>query len=873
MKVSLNWLQDYVNVHLEPSIIAEKLTMAGLEVEAVEPRYDYLDNIVVARVIKVKKHPNADKLSVCQVDAGQDEIIQIVCGAPNVHEDMFVPCALPGAVLPGNFKIKKGKLRGEVSEGMLCSSSELKLDMDSAGIMDLKGDFLPGTPLEQALKLSDTIFEIDLTPNRPDCLSCIGVAREVAAFMEPVKKIRLPDYKLPENKISENKIPDISIHDYARVDIIDPDLCPRYSAGLLFDVKIEPSPFWLQEKLESIGLTPINNVVDVTNFVMMETGQPLHAFDFDKLSKGEIIVKRAGQDKNFTTLDSKEYKLESDMLMICDGDGPVAIAGVMGGENSEISESTTKVLVESAYFNPVSIRKTAKKTGIATDASHRFERGCDPEGTVNALNRTLALIAQVCSCARIAKDIIDQYSQKITELTIDLNTKALNGRIGTNLDDNKIKNMLESVGFKVKKISDARLKVGIPSFRVDVTRPEDLSEEIARLWGYNNIETSYPHIAAKGKLLDKRVSLRGKIRQIMTGFSFFEAINYNFINENFPDRLNLSDSDKRREVETIINPISDKMSVLRSSLIPGLLETMKKNISWQTDSLRLFEIGKIFFATQKGSLPEEREIVAGIITGNRTEQTWYSKKSELDFFDLKGVVEGLFKSLLIEKTNFERVSFEKIEDNAFPYYQNGYAAIIKSDDSLIGSLGKIDGKVLKNYGLKQDAFVFEFEFNVLQALIPENVTARPLPKFPSASRDITIIVDRSITIGSVLDQIDKIAEKQSLIEKVFLFDAFEDKPREDKHCEDKPREDKPREDKHCEDKHCEDKPREDKHCEDKHCEDKPFRDKPLLENKRSLSFRFVYRAVNKNLKEKNIKKLHTKISKTIIDIFNADLPK
>jgi phenylalanyl-tRNA synthetase beta chain len=812
MKVSLNWLKEYIKVDLDPLIIAEKLTMAGLEVEAVEERYNYLDNIVAAKVIEVNKHPNADKLSVCKVDAGGDDLIQIVCGAPNVYAGMFVPCALPGAVLPGDLKIKKGKLRGEVSAGMLCSAAELRLETDAAGILDLNGSFVPGTPLEKALKLSDIVFEVDLTPNRPDCLSYIGVAREVGAFTEPEQKVKLPDFRVPEDKIG-----DLSIHDYAKVQISDPDLCPRYSAGLLFDVKIEPSPFWLQDRLESIGLTPINNVVDITNFVMMETGQPLHAFDFDSVAEGRIVVKRAGSDVDFTTLDNKNHKLEPDMLMICDGDGPVALAGVMGGENTEISDSTTTVLVESAYFNPVSIRKTAKKTGIATDASHRFERGVDPEGTVNALNRALTLIAQVCNTTTIAKDIIDEYPQKQAQPEIDMNTDALNSLLGTHLDAHEIKHILESVDFKVEKTDEEWLKVGIPSFRVDVTRPEDLSEEVARLWGYNNIETSYPMVAAKGKLLNKKVSLREKIRLIMTGLSFFEAINYNFVNENSWDRLNLSERDKRREVETILNPISDQMSVLRSSLIPGLLETMKKNNSLQADTLKLFEIGKIFFATQKGSLPEEREVVAALMTGNRSDQSWYSKKRRLDFFDLKGVVEGLLQGLIIGN-----LSFEKIEDESCPYYKNGNAAFVKSGDTLIGTLGQINEKVLKNYGLKQDGFVFDLDFKALQALIHGSITAKPLPKFPSVSRDITIIVEKSVTIGAILDQFEKIAQKQSLIEQVSLFDVFEGEA--------------------------------------------------LSENKKSLSFRVVYRAANRTLKEKNIKKLHTNISKTIIDLFDADLP-
>jgi len=799
MKVSLSWLKEYIHVDLEPSVMAKKLTMAGLEVDAVEERYDYLNNIVVAKVNEVKKHPNADKLSVCMVDAGGDELIQIVCGAPNVREGMVVPCALPGTVLPGDFKIKKGKLRGEVSAGMLCSASELKLNTDSAGIMDLEGDFVAGTPLDEALNVSDTVFEIDLTPNRPDCLSIIGVAREVGAFTEPKQTVRFPDFMLPESKIGCE-----SIHDYAKVQIIDPDLCPRYSAGLLFDVTIEPSPFWLQERLESIGLTPINNVVDITNFVMMEMGQPLHAFDFDEVAKGKIIIRRAGSDTNFTTLDSKDHKLESDMLMICDGKRPVALAGVMGGENSEISNSTTRVLVESAYFNPISIRKTAKKTGIASDASHRFERGVDPDGTVKALNRAVSLMAQICG-ATIAKDIIDEHPNKPVPLELDLNTNALNTRLGTNLSTDAIGEILTSVEFKVEKTDDILLKVGVPFFRVDVIRPEDLSEEVARLWGYNNIQTSYPLVPAKGKLLDEKISFREKIRQIMTGFSFSEVINYNFINENSCDRLNLLDNDKRRYVETILNPISDQMSVLRSSLIPGLLETMKRNISQQSDTLKFFEIGKIFFATQKGSLPEEKEMIAGLITGNRSDSSWCSKKTKVDFFDLKGAVEGFFEAFMIEN-----IVFGKIEDESCPYYKDGYAAYVKSGDTLMGTLGKIEEKVLKNYGLKQDAFIFDFSFNAIQDLLPKVVTAESLPKFPSISRDITIIVDRTVTVGAILKQIELISKKEVLIENVFLFDVFEGQP--------------------------------------------------LSEDKKSLSFRVVYRSTSKT------------ISKIILDQFNADLP-
>ena len=811
MKVSLNWLKSYISIDLEPSVISEKLTMAGLEVEAIEEKYDYLTHVVVAKVLDVSQHPNAEKLSVCWVDVGGDQPLQIVCGAPNVRKGMFSPCALEGAVLPGDLKIKAGKLRGEISQGMLCSASELRLNSDASGIMDLEGEYEAGTPLDKAIKLSDTIFELNLTPNRPDCLSMIGVAREMGAFTEPGHKVKFPLFSLPEEKIGKE-----SIHDHAQVEILDPDLCPRYSAGLLFDVKIKPSPFWLKERLEAIGLTSINNVVDITNFVMMEMGQPLHAFDFDRVAKGKIIVRRADSDAEFTTLDSKTHTLQPDMLMICDGERPVALAGVMGGENSEITDTTTRVLIESAYFNPVSVRKTAKITGISTDASHRFERGIDPDGTVNALKRAVSLMAELCD-ATVAQGFIDAYPEKFVPTDIELSTTALNTRLGTDLDTDAIKRILESVEFEVEKKDADKLVVGVPSFRVDVTRPEDLSEEVARLWGYNNIQTSYPLVLAEGRPLSPKVGLRKRIRQILSGFSLSEAINYNFIHENSCDRLNLAQEDKKRNVETILNPISDQMSVLRSSMIPGLLETMKKNNSQQTPSVRIFEIGKIFHATQKGDLPEETEMVAGLLTGNRSEQTWYSKKSEIDFFDLKGVVEGFFEALMIRDLKFER-----IVDQSFPYYQKGNAAFIKSGDMLIGTLGKMDAKVLKNFGLKQDAFVFDFSFNAIQNLLPGSITARLLPKFPSISRDITIIVSTSIAVGSVLKQMDAFFGRESLIEHIFLFDAFEGPP--------------------------------------------------LSEGKKSLSYRIIYRSEEKTLKEKNIQKIHEALTKMLLNEFDAYLP-
>jgi phenylalanyl-tRNA synthetase beta chain len=810
MKVTLSWIKEYISLNLEPDEIASKLTMAGLEVDAVDNLFAYLQDIVVARVLEVRNHPNADKLSCCVVDTGGGQTAHIVCGAPNVRPGMFSACALPGVTLPGDIKIKKSKLRGELSEGMLCSGAELRLDTDAAGILDLPGEHEPGTPLIQALDLSDTVFEIDLTPNRPDCLSVMGVAREVGAFVQPNQKIAKPDVTFSRQRLSPS-----SIHDHARVDIRDPDLCPRYSAGLLFDVTVGPSPFWLRRRLESVGLTPINNVVDVTNFVMMETGQPLHAFDYDELAEGRIVVQKAGKAMAFTTLDSKVHQLDPDMLMICDGQRPVALAGVMGGENSEISPDTTRVLIESACFNPVSIRRTAKRTGIASDASHRFERGVDPDGTVFALQRAMTLIADLCDAA-MATGIIDACPAEPVPLCIDLDPDALNIRLGTQLTVEEISRILKSVEFRVQPSGNGCLMVSVPTFRVDVTRPEDLSEEVARLWGYNRISTTYPPVPAKGRPLDPVILTRGSVRRILNGLSFYEAINYNFIARDFCDRLHLSETDLRRNVVEILNPLSDQMAVLRTSLLPGLLDNMRRNISQQTDTLHLFEIGKTFFNTDKNTLPDEVEMVAGLMTGSRTQQAWYSKKQPLDFFDIKGRVEDLLEGLGIED-----VVVSRLEDEACPYFESGYGAKMHKQEDL-GFLGKISRPVLKNFGLKQDAYVFELNLAALMAHMPDKIQARPLPRFPSISQDVTLIVDRQIPVGDVLGEMKAIAEEEFLVEDMYLFDLFEGSP--------------------------------------------------LAEGKKSLSFRIVYRSENKTLMEKHIRKLHAGISSRLVNAFHADLP-
>ncbi len=815
MKVSLSWLKDYIPIKMDAEDLAEALTMAGLEVEAVSDRYNYLDTVVVGRVVEVNPHPNANKLKLCSVDIG-GQTIPVVCGAPNTKKDMLAPCALPGTCFPNGIILEQSNIRGEVSKGMLCSPVELGLGISGSGIMELKQNLAVGDKLHHALGLSDTVFEIDLTPNRPDCLSIIGTAREIAAFQKT--KVSYPEINVSEplaEPLAESPDTAGDISNFSSVTIIDPDLCPRYSARLVFDIKIEPSPFWLQDRLVSVGLKPINNIVDITNFVMMETGQPLHAFDFDRLAENRIVVRAAEEGEQFTTLDQKERILSTGMLLICDGEKPVALAGVMGGMNSEIEDSTTRILLESAYFDPICIRKTSKKTGLATDASHRFERGTDLGGTVKALNRAVQLISEICG-GKIIHGIIDEYPKPAPERIITLSVDASNRRLGTSLSQDEIEQYLKSIEFAVEKIDDDKLRVVPPSFRVDINRFEDLTEEIARLYGYNNIETTFPLIPAEARPPSKKIELRNRIKQLMTCLGFTEAINYSFINKLSCDRLELKADDPKRLMMDVLNPISEDQATMRISLIPGLLETMQYNISVQNRNLKLFEIGNVFFHTgQKDSLPDEVEILSGLWTGARVDAYWGSKEISCDFYDLKGAVEELLRNLGIINT-----TFTAIEPDACCYTKPGYSARIIVDDSLIGLLGEIHPLVLRNYDLKQKAYVFELDFDKLIGIVPDIKLAKPIPKFPATSRDITLIVDKDIEAMNILKMVEILNE--NLVENLHLFDVYEGSP--------------------------------------------------IPAGKKSISLRITYRSAFETLEDEMINSLHKDITGRLIKEFDAILP-
>jgi phenylalanyl-tRNA synthetase beta chain len=804
MKVSISWLKEYVPVNMKPDQLAQALTMAGLEVGAVERRYAYLDTVLVGRITQVRPHPQAEHLKLCHVHVG-DRHLPIVCGAPNVEENMLAPVALPDTVLPDGTRIERSLLRGQASEGMLCSAAELGLGSDAGGIMGLDPHLPVGQGLAAALELAEAVLEVELTPNRPDCLSLLGVAREIAA-------IQKTSIKYPDTAIDD---PDDTIAKLTSVRIEAPKHCPRYAARLLENVRIAPSPFWLQDRLLSVGLRPINNIVDVTNFVLMETGQPLHAFDFDQLDEHRIVVRTAYDGESFVTLDQKERKLAAEMLLICDGRKPVAIGGVMGGLNSEIQDNTTRVLIEGAYFSPMSIRRTSKKLGLSTEASYRFERGVDPNGTIRAINRAARLMAEV-SGATIVCGVVDEHPLPQSPPRIFLGVAHTNRLLGTRLNRQEIGELLKSIEFDVKPGGDSdKLTVVPPSFRVDVTRPEDLIEDVARLYGYERIPTTFPSIPATGRRGNRQLELRNRIKSLITGFGFTETIQYSFTHKLSGERLRLAADDRRRNTIALLNPLSEDQAVMRTSLVPGLLETMRFNLSQQARNLRIFEIGKVFLDHTGNNLPEEVEMLGALWSGSRTEPSWRSREVACDFYDLKGVTEGLLNWLGIGRLRFTRLAADECT-----YHRPGYSAQILVEKMPIGMLAELHPQVRETYNLKQTAYVLELDLNRLFGIIPAEKTYQPTAKFPAVFRDITLIIDKAVETQTVLARVEGFRE--DLIEALQLFDVFEGEP--------------------------------------------------IPAGQKSVSFRITYRSADCTLADEDINALHKAVTERLVKAFNATLP-
>jgi phenylalanyl-tRNA synthetase beta chain len=751
MIVTYNWLKEFVDFDLPPAELADLLTMLGLEVEGMEVRGEGMDGVVVAVVEEKSQHPNADKLSLCKVNNGR-EILDIVCGARNFQVGDKVALAQIGTVLPGDFKIKRSKIRGEESLGMLCSETELGISNESAGIMILPQEYELGIPLFEALGLKDTIYEIGLTPNRADCLSVIGIAREIAA------KLGIT-VKYPGHGVEEKG--DV-ITGIASVVVDDPELCPRYAARYISGCKIGPSPGWLANRLKSVGLRSINNVVDITNYVLMEYGHPLHAFDFDQLAEGKIIVRRAHEGETFRTLDGQERLLNTADLTIRDGNKAVALAGIMGGENSEISDSTTNILLESAYFNPSSTRLTSKRLGLHTDASHRFERGADINILIRAIDCAAALIADL-SGGTIAKGILDVYPTKCTPKKITARVDKINRDLGLQLTDDAIGRIFRNLEFQVGSVQPGTLEVSIPSFRVDIEREIDLVEEIARLNGFENIPTTMAIATVSSDLPPRHQRLERRLRNLMAAQGFNEVINFSFISPVVFDKLLLEENDPRRVTVKLRNPLVEEQSVMRTTLLSSLLETAARNISYREMNQHIFELRRVYLPKPGQELPDEPLFLAGVLTGRREVAGWNQGAEQVDFFDAKGVVENIIKDFNVAAALF---SAENIET----FYHPGKACNIVLGDETAGSIGELHPDVLENFAIDQNVYYFEIDFEKLLKNSREAISVAPPSRYPDSTRDIAMLIADEVSFKMVLESVTGLKIKE--IEDVDIFDLY-----------------------------------------------------------------------------------------------------
>ncbi len=684
MKISLNWIRDYINLNLPVNDLVKGLIDLGIEVESVEDQSAVLKNFVIGKVIERAKHPNADKLSVCKVDVGTGELLNIVCGAPNVDAGQTVCVALVGAIVPnGGFEIKKAKLRGEPSEGMICSAKELNLGDDHSGIMVLNTDLPVGTPFAEYLKANDVILEIGITPNRGDLLSHIGVARELGALTGS-------ELKIPASEVNESGN---ELKDAIAVDIEDPKGCLRYCGTMVKNVKVKQSPEWLQQRLIAVGLRPINNIVDVTNYVMMECGQPLHAFDYDKISGKKIIVKKAGSTAKFTTLDGKERKLREDILMICDAEKPVALAGIMGGENSEISDSTTNIFIESAYFDPVLTRLSSKYLGLQSDSSYRFERGVDIERTKWACKRAANLIAEL-SGGVIADGFLDVYHQELEPLNVKMRAKHLNRIAGVEYSIYDAAMLLGKIGIRKMEGDASEAVFEIPQARrEDLQREIDLVEEVIRLHGYEKI--TVPHYSEiyhdirdfSGREYD---ALNG-IKKFLTGRGFKEIISNTLVDENLQKKFEV-------EYVSLLNPSNDLMGVLRSNLYIGLFDVLKVNFENSNNSLKLFEIGNTFSYDKEGKITENRNIML-VMAGEADISSVDVKSRNYDIYDMIGEAEGLFEKLrVVNLKKFDYYSHNSVLESVIEY---------KTKNNTVARITGFSKKFLQSLNIERPVVVCE----------------------------------------------------------------------------------------------------------------------------------------------------------------------
>ncbi|HHC9300943.1 TPA: phenylalanine--tRNA ligase subunit beta [Staphylococcus aureus] len=752
MLISNEWLKEYVTIDDSVSNLAERITRTGIEVDDLIDYTKDIKNLVVGFVKSKDKHPDADKLNVCQVDIGEDEPVQIVCGAPNVDAGQYVIVAKVGGRLPGGIKIKRAKLRGERSEGMICSLQEIGISSNyipksfESGIYVFSESQVPGTDALQALYLDDQVMEFDLTPNRADALSMIGTAYEVAALYNT--KMTKPDTTSNELELSAN--------DELTVTIENEDKVPYYSARVVHDVTIEPSPIWMQARLIKAGIRPINNVVDISNYVLLEYGQPLHMFDQDAIGSQQIVVRQANEGEKMTTLDDTERELLTSDIVITNGQTPIALAGVMGGDFSEVKEQTSNIVIEGAIFDPVSIRHTSRRLNLRSESSSRFEKGIATEFVDEAVDRACYLL-QTYANGKVLKDRVSSGELGAFITPIDITADKINRTIGFDLSQNDIVTIFNQLGFDTE-INDDVITVLVPSRRKDITIKEDLIEEVARIYGYDDIPSTLPVFdkVTSGQLTDRQYKTR-MVKEVLEGAGLDQAITYSLVSKEDATAFSM----QQRQTIDLLMPMSEAHASLRQSLLPHLIEAASYNVARKNKDVKLFEIGNVFFANGEGELPDQVEYLSGILTGDYVVNQWQGKKETVDFYLAKGVVDRVSEKLNLE-FSYRRADIDGLHP--------GRTAEILLENKVVGFIGELQPTLAADNDLKR-TYVFELNFDALMSVSVGYINYQPIPRFPGMSRDIALEVDQNIPAADLLSTIH--AHGGNILKDTLVFDVYQ----------------------------------------------------------------------------------------------------
>lgn len=752
MLISNEWLKEYVTIDDSVSNLAERITRTGIEVDDLIDYTKDIKNLVVGFVKSKEKHPDADKLNVCQVDIGEDEPVQIVCGAPNVDAGQYVIVAKVGGRLPGGIKIKRAKLRGERSEGMICSLQEIGISSNyipksfESGIYVFSESQVPGTDALQALYLDDQVMEFDLTPNRADALSMIGTAYEVAA---------LYNTKMTKPETTSNEL-ELSANDELTVTIENEDKVPYYSARVVHDVTIEPSPIWMQARLIKAGIRPINNVVDISNYVLLEYGQPLHMFDQDAIGSQQIVVRQANEGEKMTTLDDTERELLTSDIVITNGQTPIALAGVMGGDFSEVKEHTSNIVIEGAIFDPVSIRHTSRRLNLRSESSSRFEKGIATEFVDEAVDRACYLL-QTYANGKVLKDRVSSGELSAFITPIDITADKINRTIGFDLSQNDIVTIFNQLGFDTE-INDDVITVQVPSRRKDITIKEDLIEEVARIYGYDDIPSTLPVFekVTSGQLTDRQYKTR-MVKEVLEGAGLDQAITYSLVSKEDATAFAM----QQRQTIDLLMPMSEAHASLRQSLLPHLIEAASYNVARKNKDVKLFEIGNVFFANGEGELPDQVEYLSGILTGDYVVNQWQGKKETVDFYLAKGVVDRVSEKLNLE-FSYRRADIDGLHP--------GRTAEILLENKVVGFIGELHPTLATDNDLKR-TYVFELNFDALMAVSVGYINYQPIPRFPGMSRDIALEVNQNIPAADLLSTIH--AHGGNILKDTLVFDVYQ----------------------------------------------------------------------------------------------------